>query len=175
MGFLASGVFWGGILILWGISLILSTVFHIHIPFFRIVFALIVIWVGVRLLTGGRSFCRTGRTVVFAETAFPASPIRNSYEVVFGEGSVDLTGAAAEKAKGPVAVNVVFGSAIVKIDPKHSIRITATTAFGHVSLPDGGTAAVGTSSWESKSAKGKEGVLEIKLSAVFGNIEVRTE
>jgi len=113
--------------------------------------------------------------VVFAETSFPKGPIRNGYEVVFGEASVDLTGAAAEKVKGPVTVNVVFGSSVVKVDPKQAIRITAHTAFGHVSLPDGGTAAVGSSSWESKSAKDKEEVLEVKLSAVFGNIEVRTE
>jgi predicted membrane protein len=173
MGFLASGAFWGSLLILWGLSLIMGTVFHVHIPFFRIAFALIVIWIGIRLLTGGSSICRTDRAVVFSEAEFPAGKPQKHYEVVFGEGKVDLT--AADMTKSPISVNVVFGSARVKVGPKQAVRIVASTAFGHVALPDGGTAAMGTSTWESKTAKGKGGVLEVRLSAVFGNIEVVTE
>jgi hypothetical protein len=173
MGFLASGVFWGSMLVLWGISLILSTVFHIHIPFFRIAFALVVIWIGVRMLTGGSGICKTDRTVVFSETDFPAGKTQKQYEVVFGRGSVDLTG--ADSAKSPIGVNVVFGHATVKVDPKQAVRIVASTAFGDVRLPDGGTAAMGTSTWESKSAKGRDKVLEVRLNAVFGSIEVETE
>ena len=173
MGFLASGAFWGSLLILWGLSLIMGTVFHIHIPFFRIAFALIVIWIGVRMLTGGSSLCRTDRAVVFSETEFPAGKPQKDYQIVFGEGRVDLP--SADQSKSPIAVNVVFGSARGRIDPKQALRGVASPSFGHVALPDGGTAAMGTSTWESKSAKGKDGVLEIRVNAVFGHIEVVTE
>ena len=43
MGFLFSGVFWGGVLVLLGISIIIKVVFHIDIPVFRVVVALVLI------------------------------------------------------------------------------------------------------------------------------------
>ncbi len=52
MGFLASGVFWGSVIILFGISIILNSVFGISIPVFKIVLALILIYFGISILAG---------------------------------------------------------------------------------------------------------------------------
>jgi len=175
MGFLESGVFWGSLLVLWGLSIIVQTVFHIHIPFFRIAFALIVIWIGLKILTGGRPSWHNRHSIMFSDATFPATPIQNRYEIVFGEGTIDLTAAEPGKTPSPVTVNVVFGSATVKVDPKKAVRIRATTSLGNINLPEGRTSAVGATSWESKAAKGRSDVLEFRLNAVFGNIEVRTE
>ena len=52
MGFLSSGIFWGTIVVIFGISMLLKAVFHIDLPVFRILLGLIVIYFGLRLITG---------------------------------------------------------------------------------------------------------------------------
>jgi hypothetical protein len=49
-GILMSGVFWGSVLILLGLSVIIEHVFHINIPVFKMVFACLLIYLGIRLL-----------------------------------------------------------------------------------------------------------------------------
>ena len=48
MCFLFGGVFWGIVLVLLGLSIIVRIVFNIHFPFFRILFALIIIYFGLK-------------------------------------------------------------------------------------------------------------------------------
>mgnify|MGYP003990967287 FL=1 len=56
MPFLFSGLFWGVMLVLFGASMILRAVFNLDIPIFRIIFALVIIYFGVKLLLGRQSF-----------------------------------------------------------------------------------------------------------------------
>lgn len=173
MGFMTSGVFWGCILILWGASMIVETVFHIHIPLFRIVVALIVIFLGVRLLTG-RSFpSRSEHAIVFGEQTFGGPVVRSEYNVVFGQGTLDFGRSLTGKLPDMVTVNAVFGAANVRLDPKRPVRVKASTAFGHVRLPDRSTAAFGEAEWEAKGVR--EGTPLLRVNAVFGSVDVSAD
>src|SRR6185295_20118863 len=95
---LTSGVFWGSILILWGISVIIETAFHVHIPLFRIVFAFTLIYIGIRILAGkswwpGGSSVITEKEAIFGNAKFGGKDLKDDYSIVFGHGDVDLTDA----------------------------------------------------------------------------------
>lgn len=55
MNFLSSGLFWGLILVLLGLSVILKSVFHINIPLIKILLAILLIYWGITLLIGKTS------------------------------------------------------------------------------------------------------------------------
>jgi len=173
MGFLASGIFWGSLLILWGASIILNAVFHLNIPFFRIAFALIVIWFGLRILLGGRC-CGGGRAAVFSESTFKGDKAPGDYNIVFGKGDIDLTGLKIDKPTR-IEVNVVFGNGTLKLPAKTPFRIKANAVFGNAQLPDGKVISFGDSVYESKGAEGSANVLDIQANVVFGRLEATTE
>ena len=55
MRFLSSGIFWGFIIILFGIVILIKTVFHINIPFFRILIGILIILFGISFIVGAVS------------------------------------------------------------------------------------------------------------------------
>jgi hypothetical protein len=87
---LFGGIFWGVILIVLGITVLLNAVLHISIPIFSILFALLLCYIGVRLLTGRRGWSDHG--VWFEHRHIEGVRAGDRHDVVFGSGSVDLTG-----------------------------------------------------------------------------------
>jgi len=171
MCFFTSGVFWGSLLILWGVSMILNAVFHINIPFFRIAFALIVIWFGVRLLMGGRCW-QNEHSAVFTGAEVKADKARKEYSAVFGNIAVDLSGIKLDSEVTKTEINAVFGSAQVKIGSKYPVVVRASSVFGSVRLPNGNAMSFGGGKWANRAPKAGEKVLEIEVNAVFGQVEV---
>ncbi|MEK7766954.1 MAG: LiaF domain-containing protein [bacterium] len=168
-----SGTFWGTLLILWGVSMIVETVFHVNIPFARIAFAFIVIAWGVQILTGWRwPGVSSSNRAVFSSADFGGKELQPEYAIVFGSGDVDLTGIVLDRNGGRTAVRSVFSSTVVRVDPKKPVRVRVSAAFGEASLPGGREVHLGEATWESASAKGSDRVLEIKAETVFGRLEV---
>lgn len=171
MQFLTSGVFWGSLLVLWGISTILNAMFHLHIPFFRIALGLIIIWFGVNLLMGKKGGCCLGsahETVVSGETP------KRDYNIIFGRGEIDLTGAKPEKGR-EIEVNAIFGHAIVKVSSKTPVRVKGSAVFGNVEFPDGNSIAFGDRVFETEGGKKGGAALEIEANAVFGRLEIQAK
>lgn len=171
MGFLTSGVFWGSLLVLWGISTILNAMFHLHIPFFRIALGLIVIWFGINLLVGKRPGC-CGSSAAHTKVAGDKGP--GEYNIVFGKGDVDLTGIRLNKP-GKAEVNVVFGHAILRVSAKTPVRVRGSAVFGNVEFPDGNTISFGDRAFETDPVKKGGNVLEIEANAIFGRLEIQAE
>jgi predicted membrane protein len=177
---LTSGVFWGCLLILWGASVIIETVFQIHIPLFRIVFAFVLIYIGVRIMTGrawwpGSASIATEHESVFGNAQFGGKDLKDEYSSVFGNGDVDLTQAEVGKDGGKIAVHTVFGHSIIRVNPKTPIRVRGTAAFGEMVTPDGKQAAFGETTWESPAVKPGVKPLEIRAEAVFAKVEIVTK
>jgi len=171
MCFFTSGVFWGCLLVLWGVSMILNAVFHINIPFFRIAFALVVIWFGVRLLLGGR-ICKSDHSAVFTGAEYKAEKAQKEYSAVFGNIVVDLAGIKLDSDATKMEINAIFGSAQVKVGQKYPVRVKASSVFGNVRLPNGNAVAFGDGKWENRAPKAGEKVLDLEVNAVFGQVEV---
>jgi predicted membrane protein len=171
MNWLFSETFWGTVLVLWGASVILNAVFHLNIPVFRIILGLIIIYVGLRMLLGWS--CRSGRNpgAITSVTGKGAGADRD-YSVAFGSTAVDLTKVELQGSETTITVNVSFGEARVKVDPKACVRVEAHSAFGVAVMPNGSSAAFGNTSWESRPRKGNEKVLLVRGHVAFGKLEI---
>ncbi len=174
------GLFWGAMLILFGICLIINIVFKTNIPFFRIFIALIIIYFGFRILTGGgfsrRNYSYSSRhdnTVIFGNSNIKASnSSRGEYSTVFGSQTVDLSDILSDSASHDVEVNAVFGEEIVFIGKDQNVSAKLSAAFGSVVAPDSNQVSFGELNYRSPNFDDSKPVLKIKANAVFGNVKI---
>jgi len=172
MGFLFSGLFWGVVIILLGITVILKAVFHVDIPLFRIIFALCIIYFGLRVLVGGFHGGKERQTVVFGESRLSLTD-DSEYNVVFGKGSLDLSGVEPGDRSDAIEFTTVFGKGTLIVNPNVPMRIKVSSAFGGVRMPDGTNIAFGDYTYRSKAYKEGSPFLNIKAAVVFGNLAVK--
>jgi predicted membrane protein len=174
MGFIFSGVFWGSILILLGLSVIIRIVFNVHVPLFRIVFALIIIYFGIRILVGG-SWCRgncNSNTVFFSDTKAEFAKDSKEYNIFFGKGIVDLTDSSLALQKKKIKVTTVFGSGEIRISPEVPAIVRVTSAFAGAKMPDGNIISFGEYIYKTKSYSDKSDHVRIDAKVVFGSLEI---
>jgi hypothetical protein len=176
MGFFFSGIFWGSILILLGLSVIVRIAFNIHIPLMRIIFALILIYFGVRVLVGG-SWCRWGcgnsNTVLFSETKTEFSKDLSEYNIVFGKGVIGLSDPSLAEKNRKIKVNTVFGAAELRINPAVPALVRVTSAFAGARMPDGNTISFGDYVYKTKSYSDTAPSLRVDATVVFGGLEIK--
>ncbi|MGM0508016.1 MAG: hypothetical protein ACQERZ_02500 [Fusobacteriota bacterium] len=167
-------LFWGAILILLGISVILP----INIPIFRIALAIFFIYLGVTMLFPGKTHIGLGKieteenTVVFGKKDFEFDGEFKEYNVVFSGSEIRLNKLEAGEN---VKINVVFGSADIYLDTDIPVIIEADTAFAGVKFPNDNVAALGKGKYKSKNFDSKSDVdpITIKISAVFSGVKIR--
>jgi len=171
------GLFWGLLLILIGIVIIVNMVFGIHIPIIRTLIALFFIFLGIKILLGN-GWCPVSlpcgkNEVVLHERTFNSLPgAKNEYDVVFGKGTFDLRHI---NLAGPtqLRVDTVFGGSEILLSKGTPVRVEADVAFGGASLPDQETGGFGKFNYQSENFDPQGKHLVIKASAVFGGVEIR--
>lgn len=176
MGCLSSGIFWGVLIIIIGILVLIRVIFGVHIPIFSLIIGLLLVYFGVRIITG-MSCCRKSREVIFESSKIETGTASGKYDVVFGRNIVDLTGVELKSGVKGVEVNTIFGSSVIKIDPAMPVKIRASSAFGSARLPDGNMAAFGEYTYKSDTLKQADTstYLLINLNVVFGSAEIVTK
>jgi predicted membrane protein len=173
------GMFWGIFFILLGFNIILKTFFHLDFPFFRVAVALLIILAGIRVMfpglhgRGSSPVIIDEQTTMFAEQTIAGEKIPAEHSVVFGSIKLDLTKADVSKATASIKVDAVFGGAGIIIDASKPVKITASSAFGGILLPNGNSTAFGTMTYESDSYKEGQPHLELVVNAVFGGVEIK--
>ena len=172
MDFLFSGVFWGVVLIILGLSVIINMIFHVHIPVFRILFALIIIYIGIRVLTGGgfHPFKPDKNTIMFGETTVNDLS-QKQYNVVFGKGNFDLSNVKA--SGGTTELNTIFGATEIVLPAGVPAKLSVDSAFAGAQLPDGSTVSFGSSVWKTQGFDETKPHISLKISVVFGGLQVR--
>ena len=158
----------GVIVILIGLSILL------HFAFFNFLFALIIIWIGVRILTGHRydpwgMETEASEGEDFLSRVFIFSGLRkkmtsDNFEgmnvaVIFGGGEIDLTGVKTQKTDLDLEINAVFGGLKLKIPKTWKIKSDAVGILGGFNNM--------TASPEKPAA-----TVHLKGSAIFGGIEI---
>lgn len=172
MGFIFSGIFWGVIIVLIGLSILLNVVFGIRFPFFRIAFALFLIWLGITLLTGRSTWTREKNKAIFEEKRIDSITPQTKYDIIFAKGVVDLSKVKLEEKVFKVEVNTVFGSGTIEIDPNLPTKIVVNSVFAGASMPDGNTIAFGQYIYKSDSLKEDTSYLLVNARVVFGGLEI---
>lgn len=172
MSFISSAVFWGIIIVLIGLSIILREVFHINFPFIRVIFGLLLIYWGIKVIVGGFYRNHHHHSAVFSEAKMDARGKGGEYNIVFGNGTIDLFKMETPDRNQKVEVNVVFGSGTLILNDSIPARIEMNTVFGRVRSPERGSGGFGTSSYQTSAYKENEPYVKIEANAVFGNLEI---
>lgn len=172
MNFIFSSFFWGFIIVLFGLSILIKAIFHIRIPFFSIVFAFIFIYIGLRILFGTFGIRTSHNTIIFSDSTVKARNYDNHYNVVFGKGIIDLSDISLTDQNIKVEVNTVFGEGIIKINPEIPTIISINSVFAGARLPEGSVAALGSSEYKTKSFDKSKSYLKIKADVVFGELKI---
>jgi predicted membrane protein len=170
MNFLTSGVFWGVIIVLFGISIILKEILHVDIPVFRILIGLIIIFVGLKMLVGWHGFTYTN-SVIFSESHFSANK-SGEYKVIFGKGTVDLTADKIKEAEGTIKVDTLFGDCSLVVDQTIPMKIEINAAFAGAIMPDGNVISMGKIVYTTKAYKAGEKYVDVKADVVFGSMRI---
>ncbi|MBS3740623.1 MAG: hypothetical protein KGY75_00990 [Candidatus Cloacimonetes bacterium] len=165
--------FFGFIIILFGFSIIINAVFNIHIPLFKIIFALFLIYLGAKILFGAFNIKTTDHSAVFGKGRFSPTSPKSNYSIVFGEGEIDLTDIDLAENDLQVDINTVFGECRVKIDKNTPVVIKANTILGAARLPGKNVTALGKSEYKTKNFSPIKNKLIIRVDVIFG--EFRTE
>jgi hypothetical protein len=174
MSFISSSAFWGGIIILFGFSIVLREVFHIHIPFVRIIFGVILIYWGVKMITGSFGRHWGNNSAVFNERNIRYDGYQRDYNVIFGSSTIDLFKMDNTLNKR-MDVNVVFGNAILILNDSIPTRVEMTSVFGSAEAPDRSINAMGKTTFSTSSYKEGEPCVQIEAKVVFGKLEVQSK
>jgi len=175
--FFFSGLFWGLLIIFFGLTLVIKTVFHIDLHLGRIFFAVVLILWGITMLTGRHPFGspvirENGEvTSVFSDRQFRQGEIERKYNVIFGREVIDLRLWDPEVDPLNIEVNVIFGSADVRLPENKTTSIKGTAIFGAAQFPDGQVAAFGERNFRTGGTDPGT-ALYVEANAVFGNLAV---
>ena len=177
MGFLLSSIFWGIVLICFGILLVLKHLFDWDIPVGKIIFAVMLILTGIFLFTGkGHLVNGTWKhhsgdretSVVFGNITFDKTDIKSEYNVVFGRGVLDLTEVPESSIPRNIDINIIFADGEILVPGKLPVVIKSDTAFGQTDFPDGSVPGFGEKSYRSQAATETENPIIINVDCVFG-------
>ncbi len=175
MSFISSGMFWGVVIILFGLSIILREVFHIHIPFVKILIGLLLVYWGVKMIAGGFMKSGTRNAAVFGASEMQYDARHDDYDIVFGSGTIDLFKMEVPTQNRKVEVNVVFGNGTLIINDSIPMKIEMNSVFGASVLEDKRINAFGTSNnTTSAYIEGQPHVL-LETNVVFGKLVIRSK
>ena len=173
---MASGLFWGIVLMLIGLGIVIRIVFNVDLPIFKLLVAFFFIWLGLRIMLGDRGmlhFRATKNDVVFNENSFNEINNENKeYNVIFGKAIYDFRELEV-KGKTKIHLNAIFGGAEIKLKKGAAYRIVTESVFGGIKLPNGNTSVFGTTHYQSDNFNPDSAHLFIKAEVVFGGIELR--
>jgi hypothetical protein len=167
---LVDGIFWGVLLIALGVWFIVRRYVPVHIPAIRIIVAVLLVYVGIRVLVHG-PFVHDRNTMVFGQSTMQFSPDHGKdYNVIFSTSTVDLSGVTLSGSPVRTQVNVVFGNATLRLNPSVPARVSMSSAFGTVEAPNGRSVAFGDTVYTTASYKDGAPALEVHATAVFGRL-----
>jgi predicted membrane protein len=172
MSYLSSGAFWGVIIVLIGLSIILREIFHIHFPILRIVFGVLLLYWGIKVIAGGFNRPWAGHSTVMDQSSVTYGSNHREYNIVFGNGNVDLFKMEKPAHNQKMEMNVVFGNGHLILNDSIPVRVDMSSAFGSVESPDKSTSVLGNSIFQTSAYRENEPFLRIKASAVFGRISI---
>src|ERR1044072_3138956 len=150
MSFLSSAVFWGAIIILFGLSIILREVFRIHIPFMKIILGFFFIYWGVKMIAGGFNRPWSNNAAMFSESKMSYDGSQKEYNIVFGSGTIDLF-KIENTGNEKIEVSVVFGNGILIINDNIPTKVEMSSVFGAAEAPDKSVNALGKTNYTTSS------------------------
>lgn len=183
-------MFWGLFFIAIGVLFLVNYVFGIHLPIFRILFALFLIYLGVSFLFGsfGMKFAGRARSTdheaIFSKAEFdfkvsegtgaegPDGDDPRHFQTVFGNSRLDLSGRQDLKGQ-KLRITTVFGHTRILVKKGTPLWVESTTVFGSTRLPGENFNALGEFKYQSPGLANKTEALCLQTEVVFGELHVK--
>ena len=170
MRFLSSGIFWGFIIILFGIGILLKSVFHINIPFFKILVGIIVILFGISIIFNA---INSRKTAVFGDYNFKSGFGEKEYNIAFSKASMDVANFDFSNYNGEfIKINSVFSSTEIYLSRNFEYEIRADSTFGVVRLPNGESVSFGNIVRLENTENSELKRINLHVSSVFGEVKI---
>ena len=172
---MGAGLFWGAFLLLLGVALIIKVVFNVDFPVFKVVIGIFLVLIGLKILFG-RTFISerhfSPEETIFSERVYDNPESGKEYTVLFAKGVYDFTNVNLDNGSFHAKVSTIFGGSQIIIPRDKPVRVKADAVFAGAELPDGNSAAFGTSIYESDSWRADTAHIDIKVDDVFGGVQV---
>lgn len=175
---MGAGLFWGILLILIGISIVVRVVFNVNFPLMKFIIAFFFIFIGIKLLIGNFHFTGShsdGDTTIFGEKkVYATTEDYKEYNVIFGSSIYDMRDIDLLTGTKEIKINAIFAGSVLKVNKETPIKIKAEAVFANADLPNGNTATFGTAKYENETFSKDTNYLYVKVDVVFGDFKVRT-
>jgi len=174
MSFISTSAFWGIVIILFGLSILLREVFHVHIPFVKIFFGMLLIYWGVKMIAGGFWKNNSSNTSVFGESDMQYDSRHDDYDIIFGSGTVDLFKIETPTQNRKIEVSVVFGNGTLIINDSIPMKIEMNSVFGASVLEDKRINALGKTYNTTSAYREGQPYILLETNVVFGRLAIQT-
>lgn len=169
MSLMNPSLIWGTILILFGLSFILKSVFQITIPLVRPFFGGVLIYLGLSIMMDPFNESPDKKSVIFGRTTIVGSSAIKTYNVTFGSGVIDLSQLTfAQPAQ--ITINTVMGSSAV-ILPDVSAKVRVNAIFARAGLPDETLVSFGRNVYKTDDEA--EQKLFVQVNVILGNVDIK--
>jgi predicted membrane protein len=166
----------GVIAIVLGVLIAVEIFTGYHFPIVRVAIAVLLVIAGWRLIARAYALRDAGALhgeVVMSESTLVQQGVLDRdarFDVLFGRGTLDLTGLVEPPHDVTVTVGTVFGHALVKLPAEVAYDIEGSSAFGQVKMPD--RTAVSTGSMLYRPATTAPPRVHLRVSTIFGACQV---
>jgi len=161
----------GIIIVVIGVFFLVRNIFDLDIPVFTILLSAVLIVGGVFMIRGSFAPKHDAQHVQFGDTKFAFTPGQQHYNVLFGEGSLNLKGQKPD-SNIPLSVECSFGQFRIIADREVPLKVKGNVSFGTLRGPDMKTASFGEYTYMSPDYNPAQPGFTIDVRVSFGEVEV---
>jgi hypothetical protein len=170
----SSEIFWGSILIIFGLSVLIKAIFGIDLPLIRIIFGGLLIYLGISMVTSWNNYSHFGknsRTIWFSNISTASDSIKSEYRVSFSSIRIDLRPVPVDQLPSKIFIDSHCSSVHLITNPDVPTLININARFASTRLPNNDVVAIGNSVYMTHDQH-IEPVLEISANLVMSNFEI---
>ena len=126
------------------------------------------------MIAGGFNHNWSINSAVFRESKMSDDGMQREYNIVFGNGTIDLF-KMEHTGNRKIEVNVIVGSGTLLLNDSIPTKVKMNTVFGSAQAPDKRTNGFGETSFTTSTYKEGEPYVSIETNVVFGKLEIESK
>ncbi len=167
--------FYGVLLILLGILLLVRYLFKIKIPVFLISVAIIIVFVGVSFFINGTDTEAENNIVFSRDKIISTVKPGSEYSFVFGSGTIDLTKTSHKNAGDKIRINSVFSNGVIKVNPQTPLIVRTHSLFAVTETPNNDLIILGNTNYQTNNFKKDADYIEVEAKVIFGKLAIEAD
>ncbi len=165
--------FWGIILILTGVALLIRVIFNIEFPVLRILAGSFLVLLGIKIMAGSSlvwPIKTADNEFFFRSETIDVSPFpADEYQLVFSRTTFDLSEIKHPDQIKDLKINSVFSGCTVYLPVDLPVNIRVDAVFAGVKMPARNTPLFGSGRYRSDDYDPEGPGLDIRVNVVFGS------